>query len=362
MPTREVRRTAVERKQPIVKGGQASTAISSGPLLDLAYGPAVLSAAGVAAAVLILLSALSTLLLGFAIVGIAAFAGLWVVALAIRTEFNARIAVELSRDREIEALQAIEMLARDHRPDRINALRLIGQLQITSGVVANYLRDCLVGFIRQRTSSDSNSDREEVQRAVSALGHVLHSATDDTVELADLTDVNLKGIDLARSYLVGIDFSESSLQNANLIHADLTGAVLRATNLSGANLTGATLRGADLGSAVLDDALVADADLAGAGLVGAKLIRTDLHRANLSSTYLSDATLWHARLVDTNMTGATLVRADLNDADLTRAKLRDADLHGAQLQGARIDRSQLRTARYDPQDIEGAVIRSEAES
>ncbi len=68
----------------------------------------------------------------------------------------------------------------------------------------------------------------------------------------DLSDVSLRGLDLAKVDLPG---------------ADLCKADLRGTNLSGAVLVGADLAGANLFKAVLDGA-----DLSGANLIGARFL------------------------------------------------------------------------------------------
>ena len=70
---------------------------------------------------------------------------------------------------------------------------------------------------------------------------------------------------------------------------DLSDADLRGVNLGEANLRGANLGGANLSWALLIKALLIEADLHGADLSEALLIETDLHEANLSGAVLSGA-------------------------------------------------------------------------
>ena len=60
----------------------------------------------------------------------------------------------------------------------------------------------------------------------------------------DLSDRNLRNIDLSEADLSKATLTEAVLVGANLAGANLTGADLRGANLKGANLRGANLRGA----------------------------------------------------------------------------------------------------------------------
>jgi uncharacterized protein YjbI with pentapeptide repeats len=79
--------------------------------------------------------------------------------------------------------------------------------------------------------------------------------SDSNLSLADfetgkpgspLIGANFTNADLKGNFLVGIDFTNAFLNNANLAGANLTAA-----NFSGAVLTGADLTGANLGGANL---------------------------------------------------------------------------------------------------------------
>src|SRR5216684_1363632 len=85
-------------------------------------------------------------------------------------------------------------------------------------------------------------------------------------------------------------------------------------DLRGINLMNGDLRGANLSQASVCEA----------NLCGANLSKADLHGADLSGTYLCWADLH----------GANLREADLREADLSWADLRETDLRGADLSWA----------------------------
>lgn len=101
---------------------------------------------------------------------------------------------------------------------------------------------------------------------------------------ANLSGMNLPGIDLS-----GRDLSHADITDANLSGADLSKAVLIGTNLTRASLRGANLRGADLERADLSDA-----DLRDTVLLDANLKNTDLWRANIRGIVIKARTLHKA--------------------------------------------------------------------
>ena len=68
------------------------------------------------------------------------------------------------------------------------------------------------------------------------------------------------------------DLSNVSLRGLNLAKADLPGADLHKTDLRGTILSGATLIGANLAGANFFKAVLDDADFSGANLVGAQFL------------------------------------------------------------------------------------------
>ena len=154
------------------------------------------------------------------------------------------------------------------------------------------------------------------------------------------------GADLSGMDLEGIQFAEARLPGADLSGADLSGAVLRRAALSEAVLRRAALSEADLGYANLSRAT-----LRGAALSEANLRKTDLSRATLRSAVLSRANLRKANLSGADFGYANLSEADLWDAKLLEANLRKTDLSGAVLRGAALSGAFLGEAALSGADL-----------
>ncbi|HTJ80879.1 MAG TPA: pentapeptide repeat-containing protein, partial [Polyangiaceae bacterium] len=138
------------------------------------------------------------------------------------------------------------------------------------------------------------------------------------------------------------DFTGANLSKMDLRGIDLEGAFLESADLSGANLSGARLK----------DVVLSRANLAGANLSGADLTRANLGRAKLVKADLSSANLTEAILDSCDLTGATLSRATMdkaqtleiiaNGVDFTHAKAESlvffkAKLRDTKFRGARIN-------------------------
>jgi len=160
-------------------------------------------------------------------------------------------------------------------------------------------------------------------------GHGAQSEPRDSPWSIDLSERDLRDIDLSMENLVGANLTETVLRGTTLDGADLTGAKLtrvdltqvsaRRTILSKANLTGAVLRDSDLSEADLTRARMWATDLTGANAVGADLTKAFLEHAVLRGTDLSGATLVGAVLKRTMLSGTKLYGADLTDADVAEA-------------------------------------------
>jgi len=125
--------------------------------------------------------------------------------------------------------------------------------------------------------------------------------------------VDLRGADLAESFLMRFDLSRAELQHANLSGADLNGANLQGSNLTGANLQRANLYGAFLYVTNLVEANLSDAHLGMANLFAANLSGAKLNRAALSGT---------------NLSRSVLLGTDFSEADMVFTQLGNVDLSG----------------------------------
>ncbi|WP_254174070.1 pentapeptide repeat-containing protein [Planktothrix pseudagardhii] len=133
------------------------------------------------------------------------------------------------------------------------------------------------------------------------------------------------GGELLRRYKNG----DRNFQGANLSALDLTGVNLSHANLIGANLQQTNLTHANLNYAKLVVANLSQANMTGANLQRVKCVGTNLQQTRLNSCDLSRADLSHA-----DLSQAQLVRANLKDANLSGTNLTQADLSYATLQGA----------------------------
>lgn len=110
----------------------------------------------------------------------------------------------------------------------------------------------------------------------------------------DLTNANLQGMNLKRTFLAWTDLRMADLSEATLVESNFEVADLSLAYLSGADLTEACFEGADLGHAKL---------------ARANLTRATLTSANLTAADLSDAILDDTLFGGTNLGMANLARA-----------------------------------------------------
>jgi len=116
----------------------------------------------------------------------------------------------------------------------------------------------------------------------------------------------------------GFDLTNADLRKVNMAGMKLYRANLSRANLKGANLAGSLLMAAYLQEAYLQEAILEKANAARADFVGAWL-----DKANLRNTYLDSVTFGNANLVE-----ADLTNANIRDAKFIYADLRNAILDG----------------------------------
>lgn len=69
--------------------------------------------------------------------------------------------------------------------------------------------------------------------------------------------IDLRGADLSRAYLLGVNFTSVDLRGAVLQHTFLNAGKLRNADLRGADLRGADVEGTDLTGAIFDKQQIA---------------------------------------------------------------------------------------------------------
>lgn len=170
------------------------------------------------------------------------------------------------------------------------------------------------------------------------------------LSLANLSQLNLQGIDLRRANLTQVNFSNTDLREAKLGKANLNKASLLKTNLSNANLEKANLDYVIFSQAIINSQtvinrkyiqiyeivnnLASDRNFSGCDLSNSNLFRVNLTDADLSNTNLTNANLTGATLRGTYLYKADLNNANLMNADLTNAYFSHANLAKAYLGGA----------------------------
>lgn len=150
-----------------------------------------------------------------------------------------------------------------------------------------------------------------------------------SLEHADLSGLDLRGIDFRRVNLSGADLSSCRLSGSVFSETNLTRAKLYEADLSGTNLAGA-----DLSRANLQKANLSEANLANVKLVHASLRQADLSQADLTNSDLAHADFHFAKCARTDFRRAVLVEANFSKAFLQGALFRGANVKGASFEGA----------------------------
>jgi uncharacterized protein YjbI with pentapeptide repeats len=271
--------------------------------------PAVVTAIGVGATVVIALMVVITLLLAGSAITLSDNAALIGALLALGGVFTAQmvgIALEAQRAHEA-SLQ--------------NYFKEVGKLLIEKPLRKARPGDNLSTVVRAQTLAvleGLDSDRKRILLQFLYESKLIHRYTlAVSLVSANLSEANLGVADLFRA-----DLSEANLSRANLREANLRECHLYGVNLHGASLLKANLFRADLPRA----------DLSEADLSEANLSRVSLLRANLRETNLSGANLRRSTLSGAELRGINLSGANLNEATgVTNEKL---EQHASSLEGA----------------------------
>lgn len=138
---------------------------------------------------------------------------------------------------------------------------------------------------------------------------------------------NLKGINLCKNSLAGINLQKTQLQssqfqNANLLGADLSDTSLEEANFDSASLPLANLRFAFLRKTRFVRAILVDANLEDAYFSNSNLSNADFTRANLKKAKLYNVDFSSTNFAQTDLTDAKFDKPrNLNESQILQAKL-----------------------------------------
>lgn len=121
------------------------------------------------------------------------------------------------------------------------------------------------------------------------------------LENADLSCMELRGVNLSNANLIGVNLQASDLTNANLRNA-----ILIAARLFEADLTNANLSGANLTAALFGDTQCRGTNFSGASLHGTSLAQSNFSNADFSNCEIYGVAVWDIDLEGANQTNLTI--------------------------------------------------------
>ncbi len=150
-----------------------------------------------------------------------------------------------------------------------------------------------------------------------------------SLESADLSGMDLRGIDFSKVNLSRADLTECRLAGSRLSEANLSHVKASEADLSGCNLSGANLSHGDFHKTSFYES----------NMVYAKALEADFHLADLCNSDCSTAdfaksNFQHAKCCSTDFRKTVLAGADFREAMLRGALFRGANLKDANLEGA----------------------------
>jgi Cysteine-rich CPCC/Pentapeptide repeats (8 copies) len=175
----------------------------------------------------------------------------------------------------------------------------------------------------------------------------------DALRFTDLHHADLRDVDLSCRPM-DVDFSQASLDEA-----DLSLAVLNNVWMIGTRLRGANMRGVLMYDAVLSYARLNGADLSRSRLIGSRFAYGVLREANLSWANAHKADFTEADLSGADLTFGSFEGACFDDAILTGATITGAYFNAATFKGTILKGLDLTTANFSGAIIDGAIITRE---
>jgi uncharacterized protein YjbI with pentapeptide repeats len=300
--------------------------------------PAVVTAIGVAATLVLALVVVSALLHTGGAKSVSDNAAIIGALVALGGVFTTQLVNSALEDRRAQESRELEA-QRAHETALQNYFEQVGKLLIEQPLRRASPGDNLSTVVRAQTLSVLEGlDRQRKRILLQLLYESALVYADKPV--VSLQAANLSGAQLSHANLRGVNLRGADLREADLTHANLREADLREADLRWVDMSYANLSRANLSRASLTDINLAWAHLSGAVMDEATLLTSNLHRADLSRTDLRQAEY----LYTSNLSGANLSGANLSEAYLYKAKLRGANLRGADLREADLSAADLRKA------------------
>ncbi len=104
--------------------------------------------------------------------------------------------------------------------------------------------------------------------------------------------ISITDSDLSFSFLLGVDFTDASIENCKMYYAKLQEANLTNVNISGSDLRGAMLISANLRGAVIVNSRLEGATFGANYFTGSRARDAILDKIDLSGTTFDDTTIW----------------------------------------------------------------------
>jgi hypothetical protein len=252
--------------------------------------PAVLTAIGVAATLLLTLGVAITLLLTSGPKAVEDNAALIGVLVGLGGVFTTQLVNSALEDRRAQGARETEQGQRQRELEVALQRSQDDALQAFLDQISQLLTDKERPLRRARPGDNLSAVARA--RTLTALTRLDGGRKSSVLQFLHESGLVLKGHTVIE--LLGADLSEADLRATNLGAANLSAANLRRAVLDAADLRGAKLREANISRADLRDANLSIADLSGADLRDTDLRSVNLSLGNLSKVDLSKAALTHA--------------------------------------------------------------------
>ncbi|MEH1931120.1 pentapeptide repeat-containing protein [Nostoc sp.] len=215
---------------------------------------------------------------------------------------------EAAQDKQIieRFAKAIEQLGNEKIEVRLGAIYTLERIAKDSTQDHWTIMEVLTAFVRENAplkkeeKQESPKIRTDIQAALTVIGR-RNTENEQEKQRLDLSNIDIRGVDLIKANLERADFISS--------------------NFEGALLMQARLQNAEFYNANLRSVVLSEANLQKAYLSGTKLQQANLYKANLQGSFLPGANLHLANLVEANLQGANLSGAkNLEQHQIERAK------------------------------------------